>query len=103
MPLKTLKHTFRGKVWKYNGPSAWHFITLPRGLSREIKRFAFGEASPWGSIRITATVGRTSWKTSVFPDEKTGAFLLPVKAEVRRAEGLNDAAVVDVAIDVRLP
>ncbi|QOV92362.1 DUF1905 domain-containing protein [Humisphaera borealis] len=29
-----------------------------------------------------------TWQTSVFPDKKRGAFLLPVKAAVRKAEHL---------------
>jgi Domain of unknown function (DUF1905) len=34
-------------------------------------------------------VGATSWRTSIFPDSKTGAYLLPVKKAVRVAEHLE--------------
>jgi hypothetical protein len=37
---------------------------------------------------------------SLFADRKTESFLLPVKAQVRRREGIGhgDAVVVDVAL-----
>jgi hypothetical protein len=87
-------------VWVYRGPAAWHFVTLPKKQSGEIKAMAFDRASAWGSVRVTATIGKTSWKTSIFPDSKAGAYLLPLKAEVRRREKL--AAGSKVALTLKL-
>jgi hypothetical protein len=47
-------------------------------------------------IPVTAGIGRTDWTTSLFP--KDGGYLLPVKREVRRAEGLELGDTVQVRL-----
>lgn len=54
----------------------------------------------WGSVPVTATIGGTTWRTSIFPDKKAGSFVLPLKAEVRTAEGIDEGATVEVRLDV---
>ncbi len=53
-----------------------------------MRRLEGGQRRGWGSIRVTATVGDSCWQTSVFPSKENGGYLLPVKAAVRKAEGL---------------
>lgn len=79
-----------GKVWRYEGPGGWHFLTLPKTLALEMKKVAGSSRRGWGSVRVEATIGTTTWTTSVFPDAKTGSFLLPIKKEVRNAEGIGE-------------
>ena len=47
-----------------------------------------------------AQIGGTGWKTSLFP--KDGRYIVPVKAWVRKAEGLEvgDMVTVRLAVDV---
>ena len=92
--------SFKAEVWKYkfDGATAWHFVTLPRDVSDEIKFLATDKKSPWGSLRVSARVGKTAWKTSLFPDSKSGCYFLPVKADVRKAEGLIHGSTVSCAI-----
>ncbi len=54
----------------------------------------------WGMIPVTAQIGGTSWRTSLFP--KDGRYIVPVKAEVRKAEGIGvgDVVTVHLAVDV---
>ena len=47
-------------------------------------------------MKVTAIVGDTSWQTSIFPAKEVGGWLLPVKAAVRKAEGLVAGDVVRV-------
>jgi hypothetical protein len=47
-----------------------------------------------GMIPVTARVGGTGWKTSLFP--KDGRYVVPVKASVRKAEGLEVGDMVAV-------
>ena len=89
---------FRAKLWRYNGKAVWYFLTLPKGLSAEIKALHGLGGSAWGSLRVNASIGSTQWKTSIFPDSKAGAYLLPVKAAVRRAEGIDDGDSVKVTL-----
>ncbi len=41
----------------------------------------------WGCIPVTAHIGDTTWKTSLFPKEDR--YLVPVKVAVRKAERLE--------------
>ena len=51
-------------------------------------------------IPVLAQIGGTRWKTSLFP--KDGRYIVPVKAGVRTAEGLEvgDTVTVRLAVDV---
>lgn len=69
--------------------AAWHFITVPKDVSDRIKTTYGDMARGWGSLPIKASIGKTAWKTSIFPDKKLGAYLLPVKADVRKKEKLE--------------
>lgn len=97
---KTL-FTFSGVVWLYPGAQAsWHFITVPEHISAAIKKIFSANAKAWGSIAVVVTIGKTSWNTSLFPDKKRKAYILPLKAAVRKAEGIakNDEINVDLKI-----
>jgi hypothetical protein len=61
-----------------------------------------GPRSGWGSIRVEATIGGSTWKTSIFPDSKSGTFLLPVKAQVRKQEGISAGDRVRLTIEIAL-
>lgn len=82
--------------WDEEGPS-WRFIRVPVELADDIRDVA-GQLRGFGSVRIVATVGNTSWSTSLFPEQATRSFLLPVKKSVRDAEGLDDGDVVSVSL-----
>ncbi len=95
------KETFRSRVWLYPGTSAaWHFISLPKELSARIRTQEKGRGRRgFGAAKVVAQIGKTSWETSIFPDSKTGTYLLPLKASVRKAEGVfvKDMVVVTLA------
>ena len=77
------------KVWKYPGKAGWYFVTLPKRKSIEIEKI-FGEFKRgWGSLKVHVTVGKTKWKTSIFPDRKIGSYLLPIKSIIREKEGIK--------------
>ncbi|HUP98829.1 MAG TPA: DUF1905 domain-containing protein [Aeromicrobium sp.] len=82
--------------WDEDGPS-WRFIRVPRDVADEIREVSL-QRRGFGSVRVTATVGETSWSTSVFPEQATKSFLLPVKKAVRDKEGLDDGDVVTVEL-----
>lgn len=92
----------RAKVWVYPGMAGWHFVTLPKKQSDEIKRIFGALARGWGSLPVLVTVGKTSWKTSIFPDKKSGAYLLPLKAGVRRKEDIANGDTIAFLVEVRV-
>ena len=53
----------------------------------------------WGAIPVKARIGRTDFKTSLFP--KGELYLVPIKDAVRRAEGLmlGDEVIVRLHLD----
>ncbi len=93
-------YKMKAKVWLYSGEAAWHFITLPKKESDLIKDRFSGLTRGWGSLPVTVTIGKTSWKTSIFPDKKAGAYLLPLKADVRKKEEINAGDTVAFTIEI---
>jgi hypothetical protein len=93
---------FRAKLWRYAGEAAWHFITVPKDISENMRAMSQGLRNAFGSLRVIAKIGKTEWRTSVFADTKAGAFLLPVKAEVRKKEKLAHGDEADVALEIDL-
>lgn len=94
------RYQFDAEVWEHDGPAAWHFVSLPEDLADEIDEVHGHRAAGFGSLRVDVAIGSTRWSTSIFPDTKRGTYLLPVKAAVRRAEGLaaGSAARVELVI-----
>ncbi|MCJ8156390.1 DUF1905 domain-containing protein [Sphingomonas sp. LaA6.9] len=89
-------------VWRAAPPAkgAWHFLTIEGQAAAEIRYAALGRTGGFGSVRVTATIGGTRWRTSLFPHRESGGFLLPIKADVRRAEGIAAGDVVTVSLTV---
>jgi len=88
-------------IWDAFGDGSWHFVTVPDEAADEIK--AIAEGGPrrgFGSVRVEATVGATTWRTSIFPGQ--GAYVLPVKKAVRVAADVEEGDDVDVVITLLL-
>lgn len=91
--------TFSAQLWEWEGKAAWCFVTLPLDVSaeiREVPRMPRG----FGSVRVSVTVGASTWQTSIFPDTKVKAFILPVKKAIRVAEGIELHDRVEVALEL---
>ncbi|MDF2640080.1 MAG: hypothetical protein K0R64_3064 [Novosphingobium lindaniclasticum] len=108
--LEQLHHT--GRLWRWTGDSGsgtWHFVTIDGAAGEALSDTAVmrkleGTARGFGSLKVRARIGATSFATSVFPGKSDdGAaeqvWLLPVKAAVRRAEGLAEGDAVEVSLD----
>ncbi len=81
--------TLTEEVWLYPGESAaWHFLTVPKSAAAAIKEQFGKDVRGWGSLPVKATIGKTVFETSIFPDKRSGGYLLPLKAAVRANEGI---------------
>ena len=60
-----------------------------------------GKQNGFGSVRVAVTIGSTTWKTSLFPS-KEGAYLLPIKAEVRKKERIAAGDAVPLTFELEL-
>lgn len=90
---------FTGELVFWRGPSPWYFVPIPDKPSAEIESVSRFVTYGWGVIPVTARIGKTAWQTSLFPRE--GAYWVPVKAWVRKAEAidLGDDVAVQLTIE----
>lgn len=87
-----------GPLWLWSGAQAsWHFVTVPEDQAGELRAHSLMNRGGFGSVRVEARIGDVSWRTSVFP-QKSGGYILPVKASVRRDAGI--AAGDDVTVEL---
>ena len=76
---------------------SWYFLTIDGDTALAI-RAAATNAAAWGSVYVEATIGATTWRTSLFPSKQAGGWLLPLKAAVRKAEAILDGTVVEARL-----
>jgi hypothetical protein len=91
---------FSGELWFWKGPAPWHFITVPDEACFELDAASAVVSYGWGMIPVTVRIGETEWTTSLWP--KDGRYIVPVKAGVRGAEGLEvgDTVTVRLVVDI---
>jgi Domain of unknown function (DUF1905) len=89
---------FDARVWPWRGPSPYHFLTLPTDHAEAIHEVASSVTYGWGMVPVEVRIGRTGWRTSLFP--KDGGYVLPLRASVRTREDVHVDDVVHVALTV---
>ena len=87
-------------IWDARRLDSWTFVSLPVAASEEIRELAGGQARGFGSVRVRVTIGVSAWRTSIFPDSRRGAYVLPVKRAVREAEALETGDTVSVTVEL---
>jgi hypothetical protein len=93
-------YRFEAELWLHEGEGGWCFLAVPGHVSDDVRARTQGVRRGFGSVRVRVTIGGTTWSTSVFPDGKRGAYLLPVKKDVRRREGLDEGDRVAVELEL---
>jgi hypothetical protein len=91
---------FSGVIFYWRGPSPFYFVAIPEEQSRNIKAVSALVTYGWGVIPVQVRIGKTEFKTSLFP--KDGLYLVPLKDSVRRAEDLLEGDEVSVRLEIRL-
>ena len=95
--------TVRGAVWLWQGADgapakgSWYFLTIDGETAQAIRTHATNAAA-WGSVYVEATIGATTWRTSLFPSKAHDGWLLPLKAAVRKAEKVAEGTVVEAVL-----
>lgn len=100
-----LTHT--GPLWRWTtaaGSGAWHFVTFDGAAGEALSTTALmrrleGMSRGFGSLKVTARIGDSTFKTSLFPSKELG-WLLPVKTSVRKAEDLSEGDLVAVELEL---
>lgn len=102
--METIHHI--AALWRWSGGNGgnWFFLTIDGAdgdmlsATRLMRRLETGAARGFGSIRVTARIGKSAWSTSVFP-QKEGGWVLPVKSAIRRSEGIDEGDVVELVLE----
>lgn len=89
---------FDGEIWFWKGPAPWYFVTVPEQQCRALKAISGVVTYGWGMIPVSVRVGKTEWKTSLWP--KDDAYIVPIKASVRKVERLEEGDTVMISLRV---
>ena len=91
-----MKYEFTAKVWNYSstvGTGGWHIACLPKEMSKEIRENLGFLEEGWGRLKMTAKTGNTQWETAIWFDTKLDTYLLPLKAEIRKKEKIEESVL----------
>lgn len=94
-------YKIRSEVFLYPGMAGWHFIGIPKKQSADIKKRFSEKTRRWGTLPVLVKLYKTVWETSIFPDKKSETYLLPIKAGVRRKEGVACGDKVSFTIQIK--
>jgi len=94
----TARVGFSGEVFEHSGEGSWHFVRVPADVAAEVRDLLTGPPRGFGSVKVVATIGETTWSTSLFPVKEDRSYVLPVKKQVRTAEGVLADDVVRVEL-----
>ena len=96
-----MKVVFSAELWLWDARRAdtWTFVSLPASESEEIRDLAGGLHRGFGSVRVRATIGHSTWTTSIFPASQA-RYVLPVKRPVRVAESLDVGDTTTVTVEL---
>jgi len=89
---------FKGKIFFWRGPAPYLFVTIPATRAQEIKAVSRLVTYGWGVIPVHVRIGKTEWKTSLFP--KDGSYLVPIRMSVQKAEKLKEGDEVSIRLEV---
>lgn len=93
---------FDSSLWMVEDVGGWHFLTLPEDISKDIKNL-FGSINPsFGSVPVEVVISSAKWQTSLFYDTKRNAYLLPVKAIIRKKLHMTVGETYHTQVHVRL-
>ena len=91
---------FKGKIFQWRGPAPYLFVAVPEKESANIKSVSKLLTYGWGVIPVMVKVGKTEWKTSLFP--KDGRYLVPIKMLAQNAEKLKEGDEIKLRLEFRL-
>jgi len=94
-----MQYEFKSKVILWDANPKFFLATMPKKYFNEVKEVSDALRRGWGAVRVNVWIGKTGWQTSIFPNSK-GYFELPLKAAVRKAEGIVEGSEVFVQLEL---
>jgi len=91
MKKQTFSVTDELEVFQMEAP--WTYMPIPLNKVPDVK------PGGWGSIPVNVTIGKTTWRTSMFPIKKDNYFI-PIKKSVRVKESVAVGDTVTIKYTV---
>lgn len=95
-----MTYEFTAEVWEWSSRTTWFFVSVPEDQADDIEEQYGRRAAGFGSVRVEATIGSTTWRTSIFPSTENETYVLPLKKAVRTAEGLGPGISATVQLRI---
>ncbi len=93
-----IKYQFSALLWKHNSEGGWHFVTLPKAFSKEIRETLQWQEEGWGRMKTSVIVKNINWNTSIWFDTKINRYILPIKAESRKKANIKKDDTIQVTL-----
>ncbi len=93
--MLTETFTISGEVNIFPQKGGWHYVDAPEEYTEMTKEYA-----DRGLVAITATVGDTSWDTSLLP-KGDGTLFIALPAKVRKREKIELGNYIEVSFVLR--
>ena len=87
--------TFEGKIERINETGGWWFVKLPAEIKQALQPYFVR-----GNAKVNAAIGKTTWPVTIMA-MGGGVWMIPIKAEVRKAESLDAGQTVKITITPR--
>jgi hypothetical protein len=88
-------YSFTARIDLFERDKGWHYVAVPRELSEPLQRFA-----DRGLIAATATVGKSTWPTSLLP-MGDGSHFIALPAKIRAKEKLTRGESIEISFELR--
>lgn len=98
--IAKIKYDFSAKLWRHSASGGWHFISVPKNISKEIRAHLQWQEEGWGRMKALACICDKSWETSIWFDKKENTYILPIKAAVRKNLLLKEGMIISASISV---
>ena len=95
--MSELVFEFSARLTEHGAEPSWVMLTLPVDDAEDIRELVPVRPG-FGSVPVGVQIGSAWWRTSIFPDSKSGSYVLPVKRAVREQAGVDVGDVVDVTL-----
>ena len=91
------------KVGRYPSETdAWYLVEIPKKIGLEIYANYGQHHRGFGSLPVLATIGKTSWQTSIFRSKRISTYMLFLKAAIRKKESIEAGDKIPVSIVIEI-
>lgn len=94
-----MEFVFSAELFPWSAGTSWVFVSIPPDDADVVDDYVSSPGG-FGSVRVSVQVGGTVWKTSLFPSKELATYVLPIKKDVRKKEGIAVGDTVEFSIRV---